>query len=70
VAFIKKRIIINIIALYNYCKSIIEILIREDVTSSSDYYFYKLINPKLENDSYILHFLNYTLEYGYEYVGI
>ena len=70
IPFIKKRIIINIISLYNYTKSIIEILIREDVTSNSDYYFYKLINPKLENDSYILHFLNFTLEYGYEYVGI
>ena len=67
---IQKRIIINIISLENYIKSIIENLIREDVNTSSDYNFCKLIIPKVENDTYMLHFFNYQLEYGYDYVGL
>ena len=66
---IQKRIIINLLSLENYAKNIIENLIREDVTSNSDYNFCKLIIPKIENDTYMLHFLSFTLEYGYEYTG-
>ena len=69
-SFLQRRILANIISLQNYSKVIIENLIREDVTTNTDYNFFKLINVKIENDSYILHFLNFTLEYGYEYVGI
>ena len=69
-SLLQRRIIANIISLQNYSKVIIENLIREDVTTNTDYNFFKLINVKIENDSYILHFLNFTLEYGYEYVGI
>ena len=68
--FLQKRIIANIISLQNYSKLIIENLIREDVTTATDYNFFKLINVKIENDSYMLHFLHFTLEYGYEYVGV
>ena len=66
---IQKRIIINLISLENYAKNIIENLIREDVTSNNDYNFCKLIIPKIENDTYNLHFLYFILEYGYEYTG-
>ena len=66
---VQKRVLVNLISLLNYSKTIIENLIREDVTSNNDYSFCKLINPKIENDSFMLHFLGYTLEYGYEYVG-
>ena len=66
---IQKKILINFISLQNYAKNIIENLIREDVTSTNDYNFCKLIIPKIENDTYILHFLSFTLEYGYEYTG-
>ena len=65
----QKRIIINLIALENYSKNIIENLIREDVTSTNDYNFCKLIIPKIENDTYNIHFLSFLLEYGYEYIG-
>jgi len=54
----------------NYAKLIIEILIKEDVTSNNDFTFVKIINPKIENDSLILHFIQNTFEYGYEYVGL
>ena len=67
---IQKRILINAIFLLNYTKTIIENLIRDDVTSTNDFNYAKLIIPKIENDSYILHFLSFTLEYGYEYVGL
>ena len=66
---IQKKILINFISLQNYAKNIIENLIREDVTSSNDYNFSKLIIPKIENDTYMLHFLTFSLEYGYEYTG-
>ena len=68
--FLQKRILSNIISLQNYSKIIIETLIREDVSTTTDYNFYRIINVKIENDSFILHFLNFTLEYGYDYVGI
>ena len=67
---IQKRILINIIFLYNYSKTIIEYLIREDVTTNNDYNFVKLISPKIENDSFMLHFISFVIEYGYEYVGL
>jgi len=67
---IQKRILINAIFLLNYTKTIIENLIRDDVTSTNDFNYAKLIIPKIENDSFILHFLSFTLEYGYEYVGL
>ena len=67
---IQKRILINSIFLLNYTKTIIENLIRDDVTSTNDFNYCKLIIPKIENDSFILHFLSFTLEYGYEYVGL
>ena len=66
---IQKRIILNLISLQNYSKNIIEVLIREDVTSNNDYNFCKLIIPKIENDTYMIHFLSFALEYGYEYTG-
>ena len=69
-AFLQKRILANIISLQNYAKVIIENLIREDVTTTSDYNYFKLINVKIENDSFMLHFLNFALEYGYDYVGL
>ena len=67
---IQRRILINLIFLLNHNKSIIENLIRDDVTSTNDFNYAKLIMPKIENDSFILHFLSFTLEYGYEYVGL
>ena len=67
---IQKRIFINLIFLYNYSKTIIEYLIREDVTTNNDYNFVKLISPKIENDSFMLHFISFAIEYGYEYVGL
>ena len=67
---IQRRILMNSIFLLNYTKSIIENLIRDDVTSTSDFNYSKLIMPKIENDSFILHFMCFTLEYGYEYVGL
>ena len=67
---IQKRILINLIFLFNYSKGIIESLIREDVTTNSDYNFAKLISPKIETDTYMLHFMPFTIEYGYEYVGL
>ena len=66
----QKRILINLIFLFNYSKSIIEGLIREDVTTTNDFNFIKLISPKIENDSFMLHFISFTIEYGYEYVGL
>ena len=70
VSDIQRRILINLIFLLNYTKTIIENLIRDDVTSTNDFNYAKLIFPKIENDSFILHFLSFTLEYGYEYVGL
>ena len=70
VSDIQRRILMNSIFLLNYTKSIIENLIRDDVTSTSDFNYSKLIMPKIENDSFILHFMCFTLEYGYEYVGL
>ena len=70
ITIIQKRILINLIFLYNYSKSIIESLIREDVTTNNDYNFIRLISPKIENDSYMLHFISFVIEYGYEYVGL
>ena len=67
---IQRRILLNLIFLLNFTKSIIENLIRDDVTSTNDFNYVKLIIPKIENDSFILHFLSFTLEYGYEYVGL
>ena len=67
---VQKRILFNLISLMNYAKMIIEILIKEDVTSNNDFTFVKIINPKIENDSLILHFIQNTFEYGYEYVGL
>jgi hypothetical protein len=67
--YLQKRIIINLISLENYAKDIIENLIREDITSTSDYNFCKLIIPKMENDSFMLHFISFVLEYGYDYCG-
>ena len=67
---VQKRILFNLISLMNYAKLIIEILIKEDVTSNNDFTFVKIINPKIENDSLILHFIQNTFEYGYEYVGL
>ena len=67
---VQKRILFNLISLMNYAKLIIEILIKEDVTSNNDFTFVKIINPKIENDSFILHFIQNTFEYGYEYVGL
>ena len=70
VTTMQKRIFMNLIFLYNYSKTIIEYLIREDVTTNSDYNFVKLISPKIENDSFMLHFISFAIEYGYEYVGL
>ena len=67
---VQRRVLINSIFLLNYTKAIIENLIREDVTSTNDFNYTKLIIPKIENDSFIFHFLSFTLEYGYEYVGL
>ena len=67
---IQKRILINLIFLYYYSKSIIESLIREDVKTNNDYNFIKFIFPKIENDSYMLHFISFVIEFGYEYVGL
>ena len=69
-SIIQKRILINLIFLYNYSKSIIENLIKEDVAIYYDYHFIKLINPKIEVDSYFLYFISFSIEYGYEYVGL
>ena len=66
----KRKTLINLIFLFNYSKTIIESLIREDVTSYNDYNFAKLISPKIENDSFMLHFMSFAIEYGYEYVGL
>ena len=70
ISMTQKRILINLIFLYNYSKTIIEGLIREDVTTTNDYNFTKLISPKIENDSFMLHFISFVIEYGYEYVGL
>ena len=67
---VQKRVLFNLISLMNYSKVVIENLIRDDVTTNSDFTFVKIINPKIENDSYILHFIQNTFEYGYEYVGL
>ena len=67
---VQKRILFNLISLMNYSKVIIETLIKEDVTSNNDFTFVKIINPKIENDSFVLHFLQNIFEYGYEYVGL
>ena len=67
---VQKRILFNLISLMNYAKLIIEILIKEDVTSNNDFTFVKIISPKIENDSLVLHFIQNTFEYGYEYVGL
>ena len=67
---VQKRILFNLISLMNYAKLIIEILIKEDVTSNNDFTFVKIMNPKIENDTLVLHFIQNTFEYGYEYVGL
>ena len=67
---VQKRILFNLISLMNYSKVIIESLIREDVTSNNDFTFVKIINPKIENDSLVLHFIQNIFEYGFEYVGL
>ena len=67
---VQKRILFNLISLMNYSKVIIENLIREDVTSNNDFSFVKIINPKIENDSFVLHFIQNIFEYGFEYVGL
>ena len=67
---IQKRILFNLISLMNFSKIIIENLIREDVTSNNDFTFVKIINPKIENDSFVLHFIQNIFEYGFEYVGL
>ena len=67
---VQQRILINLISLMNYAKLIIEVLIKEDVISYTDFNFVKIINPKIENDSLILHFIQNTFEYGFEYVGL
>ena len=66
----QKRILINLIFLFNYSKRIIELLIKEDVTTNNDFNFAKLISPKIENDTFMLHFMSFAIEYGYEYVGM
>ena len=67
---VQKRILFNLISLMNYAKFIIETLIKEDVTSNNDFTFVKIINPKIENDSLVLHFIQNIFEYGFEYVGL
>ena len=67
---VQKRILFNLISLMNYAKLIIEILIKEDVTSNNDFTFVKIMNPKIENDTLVLHFIQNIFEYGYEYVGL
>ena len=67
---VQKRILFNLISLMNYSKVIIENLIREDVRTNNDFTFVKIISPKIENDSFILHFIQNTFEYGFEYVGL
>ena len=67
---VQKKILFNLISLMNYSKVIIETLIREDVTSNNDFNFVKNINPKIENDSLVLHFIQNIFEYGFEYVGL
>ena len=67
---VQKRILFNLISLMNYSKIIIETLIKEDVTSNNDFTFVKIINPKIENDSFVLHFIQNIFEYGFEYVGL
>ena len=66
---ILRKVLTNIVSLENYCKGIIENLIREDVTNVSDYNYMKIIQTKLENDSYIIKMLSINIEYGFEYVG-
>ena len=67
---VQKRVLFNLISLMNYSKVIIENLIRDDVTTNNDFTFVKIINPKIENDSFTLHFIQNTFEYGFEYVGL
>ena len=65
-----RRILTNVISLENYCKGIIENLIREDVTNITNYDYIKIIRTGIENDNYNIKLLNINIEYGFEYVGL
>lgn len=60
---------LSLVALENNYINIIEDLIREDVQENTDYNYIKLINPKIENDSFYISFMNMNIEYGFEYTG-
>ena len=65
----QRHIYLSLIALENVYISIIEKLIRDDVQKVTDFNFIKLMNPKIENDSFIYHIMSLQLEYGFEYTG-
>ena len=67
---LQNKILLSLIALENHFITVIENLIREDVTSTADFAFMKVINYKIENENLMLKLYNYNYEYGYEYVGL
>ena len=64
------KVLISIIAIINYFIKSIENLVREDVTKTSDYPFYKILQIKIENDFVNIKILNFNFEYGNEYTGL
>ena len=63
---LQNKILLSLIALENHFITVIENLIREDVTSTADFTFMKVINYKIENENLMLKLYNYNYEYGYE----
>ena len=68
--FNKSKLLVSIISIINYFISMIENLIREDVTKLNDYAFNKVLQIKVENDSVNIKLFHYFFEYGNEYVGL
>ena len=67
---VEKRILMNLISLESYFKNIIKILVREDVVSTSDFNWMKILHIKLDGENCSIRIFNMDFEYGYEYVGL
>lgn len=67
---VEKRILMNLISLESYFKNIIKTLVREDVVSTVDFNWQRLLHIKLDGENCTIKVFNSEIEYGYEYVGL
>ena len=67
---IEKKKAINLICCENYFSEIIKNLIREDTASNTDFNWTKNIMIKADSDDYKIVHLNFSCDYGFQYVGL